>query len=111
MNPEITALAHSAAKKEIAAHTDRILKWTRTEPPPIGHHVQIVLTAATNELDRRLRETEAKLEVGKTALRSFLRSDGHNVGCSYDPDGNCPNSDYCSCNKSVSRAIAALTQP
>lgn len=43
----------------------------------------------------------------RESLKSFIRPDGHNVGCTFDRSGESPDSDFCTCRKSVAVALSS----
>lgn len=47
------------------------------------------------------------LEQCASSLARCVRGDNHNYGCSYDYYGQTPDSDFCSCDKSASKALTA----
>ena len=50
---------------------------------------------------------EALLEVADGA-KDFVKRDGHDMDCSYNINGNTPDTDYCSCGKKMDKALTSL---
>jgi hypothetical protein len=68
------------------------------ENTPVGV-IQEIQTDARAELLERIKRLENE-------LRCYIRDDGHDFGCSYDIDGNSPETDYCDCGRSIARLLS-----
>lgn len=72
------------------------------------------VSAKTSEEIASLRTENAtlkrRLDEAMKELATFRRSDGHNVGCSFDSNGTDPDSDFCDCKMSVNSTLKRITE-
>jgi hypothetical protein len=63
------------------------------------------LSADNSSLMEYIKQKDQEIHSLKIALKTNLRTDGHDLRCSYNTNGNNTESDFCNCSKLAKKAL------